>query len=357
MRRSFGGGGSGMGGGNGGGMLRTVHRAVRAGVGGAPSEPFSSASANSTTIGGGANSRKKTNFNNKISNHPNTALTLSSSSNENSSNGSSSSSASFSSQINFPGSAGFGAGGPNCSDEIMGWECVDGIEEEDERARLFYEDFVFGNVPSSDEVNHAVSALQQVLEPSFYKRVPKEEFEEDTVKDVVDEVNSPMAFGKKISSEMDWIEPSMHLCNSRILQPRGSDRVYDAFRLLQTEPSVQKMVISLSSDRAIWDAVLNNEAVKELRADINGIGEKTDEGSDDGSNPLKDIMSWVFVNSKAIIMQMIDKIAKIVNEAFQPLNEEKNGGSKDPLEENLKTSLFLSIVVLLIVVVTRAQIA
>lgn len=59
--------------------------------------------------------------------------------------------------------------------------------------------------------------------------------------------------------------------------------------------------------------------------------------------------------AKAKIMQLIDKITKLVNEVFQAHNEVKKGDVTDPLEEKLKTSLLLSIVVLIIVVITRAK--
>ena len=61
-------------------------------------------------------------------------------------------------------------------------------------------------------------------------------------KDVADEIASPTAALKRVSSfgkKLDWIEPSLHLCNPRTLQRRGSDRVYDAFHLLHTDPSIQ----------------------------------------------------------------------------------------------------------------------
>ncbi|KAL0359043.1 UNVERIFIED_CONTAM: hypothetical protein Sangu_0753700 [Sesamum angustifolium] len=118
------------------------------------------------------------------------------------------------------------------------------------------------------------------------------------------------------------------------------------------------MVVSLSSDKAVWDAVLNNEMVKELRGSItqadNLLGESQGKGRDD-SNPVKDILCWVLICAKAKIIQLIDTITKLVNEAFQPPAGEMKGENTDGLEGKLKTSLFLSIVVLLIVVITRAQ--
>ncbi|KAI3514725.1 hypothetical protein L1887_13374 [Cichorium endivia] len=60
--------------------------------------------------------------------------------------------------------------------------------------------------------------------------------------------------------EVDWSEPSPSM-----LVSRGSESVHDAFHLLQTEPSVKRMMVSLSSDKSVWDAVMNNEAVRQLR--------------------------------------------------------------------------------------------
>ncbi|KAL0452582.1 UNVERIFIED_CONTAM: hypothetical protein Slati_1236300 [Sesamum latifolium] len=322
MRRSFGGGGGGgMGGGSGGGggMIRTVRRVV----GGAPPEPFSP-SANTTTTIASANSRKAKSFDRHRPTSPNTALTLSSSSSGNGSGSSNNGTSSFSSMINLPTSWG-ASPAPHDSEGV----CVD-ASDQDATARTsgFYEDLVFGTVPSRDEVQHAVSALEQVVGPSS-TRFPAGKLAEDAERGVVDEITSPLGSEKRVSLsefEKDWVEPSLHLANSRMFQTYGSDRVYDAFHLLQTEPSVQRMVVSLSSDKAVWDAVLNNEMVKELRGSItqadNSLGESPDKGRD-GSNPAKDILSWVLIHAKAKIMQLMDTITKLVNEAFQPQTERR----------------------------------
>lgn len=41
------------------------------------------------------------------------------------------------------------------------------------------------------------------------------------------------------NSDTDWIEPFLFPCNPKTLQDNGSDRVYNAILLLQTDPSVQ----------------------------------------------------------------------------------------------------------------------
>lgn len=41
------------------------------------------------------------------------------------------------------------------------------------------------------------------------------------------------------SEFVDWIEPPLQLCNTSFLQPYMLDRLYDAFHVFQTDPSVQ----------------------------------------------------------------------------------------------------------------------
>ncbi|KAJ8552824.1 hypothetical protein K7X08_020217 [Anisodus acutangulus] len=339
MRRSFGG----MGGGG------AVQRAVRTGgtLNGAAQESFSH-STTSTTAKTSTSSSHTLN-NNKGSN-ASTALSLSSSS-------------PFSTH---PLST--AALAPAATwDESEYWGCLDG--REDERVNnIVFDDYILGPVPSTDEVQHAVSALQQVLEPSYFLCSSNNSLGYKSNEDTTDELTSSINLTREVLSSSgsvsDWIEPSMHICNSKLLQSYGSNRVYDAFHLLQTEPSIQKMVISLSSDRAVWDAVLNNEAVREIRDSLkpadNGLpAGSSDEGFDKSdSDGTIDIISWIVVNTKEKVMEIVEKIIAVVNEWFQPPEKEKTSeGNTDPFDEKLRTSFFLSVVVLLVVVVARAQCA
>ncbi|KAI3735142.1 hypothetical protein L6452_14630 [Arctium lappa] len=301
MRRSFG-PGMGSGGGGGGGMIKNVHRAIRAGIA-SPEPPSPYSYSQSTTT------RTTTNH------QPvNTALSLSSN------------------NLNHPVPA---SSPPNCSEE-SDWElCID--DSGNTVNGVYNNDSVFDSVPSKEEVYHAVSSLQDYFHKSGG------------------------------SDQLDWTEPSLELCNSRStqLQVPCSSRVYDAFHLMQTEPSVQRMVISLSSDKAVWDAVMNNEVVRELRESIDkSIWEDDHVVVDDGCNPVKQVLRWMFVNTKDKVVEIVERITKIVNEMVQPSKEEKpkiseasGSTSTTPpaaaFQEKLRSSFFLSIMVLLIVVVTR----
>ncbi|GER35081.1 hypothetical protein STAS_11331 [Striga asiatica] len=318
MRRSFGGGGS-MGGGSGGGggaMFRTARRIIRAGSGGGggPPEPTSS-SGSSTTTHAAADSRSGEQLSKNQSEPPLASLTLSS-------DGPKNGSPAFSTLINLlkPGAPVPDEWG-SCGDDDVEWVCLDACNEHESVVSLD-DDLVFGTVPSRDEVNYAISALQQACRPVSPAHIATEKFSI-----AVNEDNSSEGSEKIISSsssEVDWIEPSLALGSSRMLRPYGLDRVYDAFHLLQTD-----------------EQGLNNNSI--------------DKAADDDNNPVEDILSWFLVNTKVKIMQLIEKLMELANTFFGPSNEEKKGGESDPLQEKLKTSLFLSIIVLLIVVVTRAK--
>ncbi|KAG6425434.1 hypothetical protein SASPL_115869 [Salvia splendens] len=182
--------------------------------------------------------------------------------------------------------------------------------------------------------------------------------------------------------EIEWFEPSHNHYSTKEMQrcPRN-DVVNDAFHLLETEPCVQRMVVSLSSDKAVWDAVMNNEVVKELRGSMHRgsstlatsgcdesffalcwrvacyrsllvlvsslVSESSDgpSGDEDGN-----MISWVVKFAKAKIMQVMDLITKLVGNVFQGDKKGDNG-----LDEKVKSSLLLSILVLAVVILARAK--
>ncbi|XP_071939336.1 uncharacterized protein [Coffea arabica] len=69
-------------------------------------------------------------------------------------------------------------------------------------------------------------------------------------------------------SNFHWLQPIVYPSNSRMLQSPGYGRIQDSFSMLQREPSVQNMVVSISCDNAVWDAILNNRAVQDIRGSI-----------------------------------------------------------------------------------------
>lgn len=90
----------------------------------------------------------------------------------------------------------------------------------------------------------------------------------------------------------------------------------------------------------------------------------TDEKSSDDTprenNAAVDFIKWVFDNTMVKATEVFEKITKVVTEFFNSHNGDGNNKKgKDAkfnnwLEEKLRTSVLLSIVVLLVVMVSRA---
>ncbi|CAB79426.1 putative protein [Arabidopsis thaliana] len=333
--------------GGGGGMLRAAGRAMtRTGVAnGGIQDPFASSSSSSTSSPAG----------NASVSHVQKQRSSSSGSNN------LTYSAASGLLLNLPVAAtsGWSGGGPFSFVNSGGYDDFEWVSEEED-------DSLFGSVPSVDEVQDAVSALQQVFDASSYSQLVRDKYE--CYPENGGGNQSPIATGMvhqvpSFGSDSDWMEPSMHLCHSRTLKPHAYDQVYNAFDLLRTEPSVQKMVVSLSSDKAVWEAVMNNDVVREIRDLYNNGISQDEENSEDTpreNNAATDFIKWVFDNTMVKATEVFVKITKVVTELFNCYNGDGvNNKGKDAkfnnwLEEKLTTSVLLSIIVMLVVMVSRA---
>ncbi|KMS98895.1 hypothetical protein BVRB_3g067880 [Beta vulgaris subsp. vulgaris] len=229
------------------------------------------------------------------------------------------------------------------------WECLEN-----------YYDPIFGVLPSTREVQHALLSLQQVLPPHSSPQFTSKEILSDVEDDMDDQTTRATYTVQSTSSkgsEYDWIEPSMHPYDAKLVtQSPGWERVYDAFHLLQTEPTVQKMVVSLSSDKAVWDAVLNNDAVREIRDSYRNAAECLPSSPVEKPDPSTNlsILKWMFVNMKVKFSEVLGNISQFVGDILKPLDGDKEEESY-AFSDKLKSTFLLTVVVLLIVVVARGH--
>ncbi|KAL8151328.1 hypothetical protein V2J09_021136 [Rumex salicifolius] len=300
------GSGSGGGAGGGGGLFRTVSRVARAGISNLqdPSSPSSSSSSSSP---------RNTSKRGLTLCHTTAAIAPSL--------------VSLSTSIQ-----GFGPSRPLTSssslcDESEWVDVNDEFSIED--GNDSFDDRIFGSVPSSHEVTTALLSLQQAVPTSC-------------------------------SSDVDWIEPSSHMYGYDHRINPGIGRVYEALHLLQTDSSVQRMVISLSSDRSVWAAVLNNEAVQELRGAFYRGEADDSESSDEESEPVSsssNVVKWIFNNMRSKFMEFLSGITNLVKDAFEPEEHEQQTTDEFPdvFREKVRAAFMLTAIVLLIVVVSRAS--
>ncbi|XP_052625545.1 uncharacterized protein LOC111912090 isoform X1 [Lactuca sativa] len=137
----------------------------------------------------------------------------------------------------------------------------------------------------------------------------------------------------------------------------GQNRLLDAYHLLQTDASVQKLVLSISSDIEVWDAILKNDEVRDLRRSLPyTANEEKDMGYKQELNSTSLLIKWIFSFMKLKITELIDRLEVFILERIQIVTRKSKSTSKvdDILEEKVRSSLLLSVVILLIVVITRS---
>ncbi|CAK8541337.1 unnamed protein product [Lathyrus sativus] len=181
---------------------------------------------------------------------------------------------------------------------------------------------VFKTVPSQREVEDAISALQE--------------------------------FMKAISSTITFQQiPDSY--DSRIMLSQGYKRLYDALQMLQADPAVKRLVVSLCSDEAIWDAVIRNvlhQRLLELPRSVNCERPQISGQREIGI----EIISWIFDIMKGKILELIESFQSLVNDLFQsPRIGNATGNAVTQLDEKVRSSTLLSIVILLIVIMARSQ--
>ncbi|XP_058225381.1 uncharacterized protein LOC131334401 isoform X2 [Rhododendron vialii] len=207
---------------------------------------------------------------------------------------------------------------------------TDGREDDDRVVGSYY-DSVFRLVPSRIEVDRAISNLQRFM------------------------------LGLR-TTEFEWLQKMLYLHNPSMLKSLGFGSVDDAFRLLQTDPSVQRIVSSISSDKAVWDAILSNKAVQNLQHSLVSAAKEempqAQSSSDEKTDLATMIVDWILDIAKTKVLELIEQFISLLTMIFQPPDHKKNLGAANTdgrLDEKLRSSLLLSIVILLIVVVTRAH--
>ncbi|KAI9101440.1 hypothetical protein K1719_023922 [Acacia pycnantha] len=210
--------------------------------------------------------------------------------------------------------------------------------------------YVSGKVPSDQEVDTIVTSLRDVFGSNSHHQPNYD----------------------SSGSEMDWREPSMYPYDTRMQQYGRYAAVYHAFNLLENDQSIQKMVKSFSCDKSIWDAVLENEVLRELKEQsLTSDNDKVPKSPDDDKAPkdsdgppnsrgphnTTNVVIWMFNSSRVKFMELVEKVTKIMTALFQAKfhNKGEKAEFSDAFAEKVKTSFMLTIIVFLVVVVSRAR--
>ncbi|CAI9101317.1 OLC1v1038611C1 [Oldenlandia corymbosa var. corymbosa] len=142
--------------------------------------------------------------------------------------------------------------------------------------------------------------------------------------------------------------------DSKVMLKSGRERFHKALVMLQKEPAVENLVVDLSSDKDFWNAIMNNKAVQDLQSSISQEREtqlQMQEGPDMGTM----VLGWIEeMIARSKIRELIEKIGAMLAEVFVPKQKEKPTSElTDLVEEKIRSSFLLAVVVIFIVVFTR----
>ncbi|XP_056174239.1 uncharacterized protein LOC130140032 isoform X2 [Syzygium oleosum] len=188
------------------------------------------------------------------------------------------------------------------------------------------------------------------LGSSFLGLLPSELEIEKAIRALLDLWQSASSSG----SEQYWMR-LLGCRDSSILTSSGWARVRHALHLLQTEPAIKKLVISVVLDKAFWSAIMNNQSVQQFQEKL--LSDETEssqicEEVNWGTNDLQ----WLLDILKDKIMELIEKFKLLLIKTLQ-LSQPPTPEATAELEENVRSSLLLSVLIILIVVLARVRIA
>ncbi|CAN6249636.1 unnamed protein product [Urochloa humidicola] len=209
---------------------------------------------------------------------------------------------------------------------------------------------LFGSPPTDDEVRAAVASIKEVFEnpdvddsdaPELALALPMSGHLSSGININHFALDS---CASEVGSD-DWTEPAMLVLNSSALLAKEHRSVVDALRLLHEDPSVQKMVMSLSKDKAVWHAVMENEVVQEFKRSFQDAKETDVKGQ---STAPPGFVAWVMENTQAKIKEFLEKILGLVNIIFQ-------AGDKDYdfSDDIVRMSFMLTVFVFIVVTIAR----
>ncbi|XP_061371314.1 uncharacterized protein LOC133313914 isoform X2 [Gastrolobium bilobum] len=172
--------------------------------------------------------------------------------------------------------------------------------------------------------------------------------------EIEDAVSALKDFMQAVSSS-NTIQQIAGSYDSRIVLSKGYIRLYDALHLLQADPSIKRLVVSLSSDKAIWDAVMSNV----LHHKVLEFPDSVECSSRSQISEQKEfgihILSWILDIIKPKILVLMESFQSLMNDVFQFPRMENATADATELDEKVRSSLVLSILILLIVIMTRSQ--
>ncbi|XP_047338808.1 uncharacterized protein LOC124942365 [Impatiens glandulifera] len=174
----------------------------------------------------------------------------------------------------------------------------------------------------------------------------------------------------------DWIPRLMDLIGYpnpfSLLSSSVESRVCNVFQLMKEGP-ILRMVVSIATDKAVWNAIMANKEVSSLRNSFSrflSTGKGKEKANGQGKANVKErdlgmlIIEWVLSIGNDIICDFIARFNSFLDKTFffsnnkpqqQQQQQQQQHAPSSSEEHTLRFTYFLSGVVFLLVVVARAM--
>ncbi|GMH05684.1 hypothetical protein Nepgr_007524 [Nepenthes gracilis] len=217
---------------------------------------------------------------------------------------------------------------------------------------------VFGPVPTFDEAQEATSELKDALDKIYFS--PSKSSQS------VDPIPAVHEHGLSVPSLPEHTDTKSCAINETAVIPSVPKHAMQAFMLLRESPAAQTVVASIASDRNVWDAVLQNEA---LRGYLNSETKNAEfeqpsktstvssdiKGDGKSENPLMSFMEYV----KNGVAEMVTKMTYFIHNLFGGSAGKGEAGAVDGFPAAAMTAggslMALAVMVIMVVVMKRGD--
>ncbi|KAL4293335.1 uncharacterized protein LOC107614207 isoform X2 [Arachis ipaensis] len=205
------------------------------------------------------------------------------------------------------------------------WDLDDWVVANVDNTEPNAERVVFGTVPSFEEAKAAASELKSAVEKIYLCGSCSRS-----------ECSSPHS-----GSQASWASPHINDNHSYVNHETTIsfpsvpiNAFHQAFHLLSSNPEAHNVVASIASDFNVWNAVMQNPALKDFfKSSLYEAGveeglthnEETEKLPDsDLGNVLVDYMSTMLNKASITVAEMVTSMSSYVKNTFRPISDEKS---------------------------------
>ncbi|ONK59139.1 uncharacterized protein A4U43_C08F3390 [Asparagus officinalis] len=218
------------------------------------------------------------------------------------------------------------------------------------------EPFNFGPPPSKAEAQQALSSLQRLFFSMPYSQNFGDEWSPMEKGETDEEAASTELVERSSSAAELASNGPVPSHQPKHPESPGIAGLFNAFRILVFNPYIQRMVVSLSSDQAVWDAVMKNKIVQDIQESLSAESTRS---QNSGHDVGMIILRWILKSTKSTIVGFFDKLVKLVSELFHHQERESSDQTREEntssFDQVVRTSFMITVMVFMVIIVTRMQ--